>query len=121
MGMYKFQAMLDAVEASTTGGCAGVAGFRRVGVQFKAANITSGNGEFKLQGTVNGTDWTFLNFIDHLTTTATGTLTRLASKTLSANGTALVWLDEGLSLRAIRASITVTTDGSYGVSALISE
>lgn len=121
MAQYKFQTLFDGVEATQTGGCGGVAGFRRVGVQLKAANITSGNGVFKIQGTVNGTDWAFLNFIDNLANSNSQTLTRVASKTLSANSNVLAWLDEGLSLRAIRMHVTVTTDGSYSAYLLASE
>lgn len=121
MAQYKFQTLLSAVDLSITGGCAGVAGYRRIGFQLKAALVSSGNCVFKAQGTVNGTDWTFLNLIDNLANGATGTLSRVASKTLSANGSALMWLDEGLALRAIRVSATITTDGSYSCYLIASE
>lgn len=121
MAQYKFQRLLSSVSQTQTGGCAGVAGYKRVGFQFKAASIISGNAVFKAQGTVNGTDWAFLNLIDNLANNATGTLTRVASKTLSANSNVLMWLDEGLSLRAIRVSATITTDGSYSCDLIASE
>ena len=122
MGQYIFKTLLDTVIASITGGCAGVAGYRRLGFQFKAAAISSGSGLFKVQGTVNGADWTYLNtLIDNVTNTNSQNLTRVASKNLTANGQSLMWLDEGLSLRAIRISLTRTTDGSYSCYLLASE
>lgn len=118
---YRFQTIFNAEEASITGGCSGVSGYSHVGIQLKAANITSGNGRFRFQGTIDGSTWTFLNVIDNLTNTNSQTLTRVSSKTLSANGSALVWLDEGLPLRAVRLALDYTTDGSYSAYLLASE
>ena len=118
---YKFQTLFDGQESTTTGGCAGVAGYSRLGFQLKAANISSGNCVYRFQGTVDGTNWTFLNLIDNLSNSNGQTLTRVASKTLSANGTALLWLDESLPLRAVRLSLTRTTDGSYSAYLMAAE
>ena len=121
MAQYKFQALVSSISQTQTGGCAGVAGYRRLGVQFKLANVVSGNGIFKLQGTTNGTDWSYLALIDNLANSNSQTLTRVLSKTLSANSNVLMWVDEGLSLRAIRVSATITTDGSYSTYLIASE
>lgn len=121
MAKYKFQQLLEDIVASTTGGCAGVAGYTKLGLQFVGRVITSGNGVFKVQGTVDGTEWTYLAFIDNLVNSNSQTLTRVASKTISANGNALVWLDDARALRAIRVSITRTTDGSYSASMIAVE
>lgn len=121
MAQYKFHTLLDAIESSQTGGCAGVAGYSRLGFQFKAANISSGSGLFKVQGTTNGTDWTYLALIDNLANSNSQTLTRVLSKNLTANSNVLMFVDEGLSLRAIRVALTYTTDGSYSAYLIASE
>ena len=121
MGQYKFQTMLRSLSMTQTGGCAGVAGYRRLGFQFKAASIVSGNAVFKIQGTTNGADWAFVNLIDNLTNSNSQTLTRINGKTLSANSNVLLWADEGLALRAVRVWAQITTDGSYSCYLLASE
>jgi hypothetical protein len=59
--------------------------------------------------------------IDNLTNTNAQGFTRIASKTLSADGTALLWLDDVIALKAIRVVVTVTTDGTYDASVIASE
>src|SRR3990167_5472844 len=121
MAQYKFQTLMNSISQSSTQGTAGVAGYKRLGIQFKLANVVSGNGIFKVQGTVNGTDWTYLALIDNLANSNVQTLTRVLSKTLSADSNVLMWLDSGLSLRAVRTSVTRTTDGDYTVDLIASE
>lgn len=121
MAQYKFQTLFNQIDLTQTGGCAGVAGYKRLGFQLKAQNITSGSGVFKIQGTVTGSDWTYLAMIDQLATTNSQTLTRVLSKTISANESVLMWVDEGLSLRAVRVHLTFATDGSYSCYLLASE
>ena len=113
--------MMDRISQTQTLGTSGVAGLRRLGLQFKAANIVSGSAVFKVQGTTNGADWAFVNLVDNLSNTNSQNLTRVASKTLSANSNVLMWVDEGLALRAIRVSATITTDGSYSAYLIASE
>ena len=112
---------MNSVSQSQTLGTVGVGGYKRLGLQFKLASVVSGNGIFKVQGTTNGTDWSYLAMIDNLANTNSQTLTRVLSKTLSANSNVLMWVDEGLSLRAVRVSVTVTTDGSYSAYLMASE
>ena len=112
---------MDSISQTQTLGTSGVAGYRRLGLQFKLANVVSGNGVFKVQGTTNGTDWTYLAMIDNLANSNSQTPTRVLSKTLSANGNVLMHIDEGLSLRAIRVSATITTAGSYSAYLMASE
>lgn len=112
---------MDRISQTQTLGTSGVAGLRRLGLQFKAANIVSGSAVFKVQGTTNGADWSYLALIDNLANSNSQTLARVLSKTLSANSNVLMWVDEGLSLRAIRVSATITTDGSYSAYLMASE
>ena len=117
MAQFKEQTLLSAVVATTTSAVFNVENYSNVGLQFLAAAITSGNGVFTVAGTIDGTNWvTLSNLIDN----ATG-MTRIASKTLNANGSALVWLDMIPGLKAIRVTVTRTTDGTYSCFALASE
>jgi len=113
---------LDAVVVDTDGDAVNIEGYKRVGVQLICADHSAGNGVFTIEGTIDGTNWVALNMIiDNLTNTNVQNLTRIASKTLSANGSALVWLDELLALKAIRVVVDVTTDGTYSAIVLASE
>lgn len=105
--------LLNAVTATTTGAAVGVADVQRLTFQFLAANISSGNGVFKIQGSVDGSNYVDLAFIDNLANTNAQTLTRVASKTLSSNGSAIAYLDDFAGFRFIRAVVTKTTDGTY--------
>ena len=106
--------LLNAVTATTTSDPVNVSGFKRIGLQLLAASITSGNGAFIVQGTIDGTNWVTLNtLLDNVTNTNAQNLTRVASKTLSSNTSALMWLDNFIALKAIRVKVTVTTDGAY--------
>jgi len=113
--------LLSAVTADTTGSPINVEGYSKIGVQFKAASITSGNGVFTLEGTINGVDWVTLPMITVAANTNAQTLIRVVSVTLSSNTTNLVWLDPHMALKAIRAKVDMTTDGAYSAFAIVSE
>ena len=119
MGVYRAEILLSAVAATTTSGSFNVEQFKRVGLQFLAAGISAGNGVFTVEGTVDGGNWVALNtLIDNVANTNVQNLTRVASKTLSSNTSAIVWLDSLLGLKAIRVTVTRTTDGSYSAFAI---
>jgi hypothetical protein len=114
------QHLLDAVTATTTSGAFSVEPFARIGLQLTASGITSGNGAFTVEATIDGTNWVALNtIIDNVTNTNAQDYTRLASKTLSADGSALVWLLD-LPCKAIRVKVTRTTDGAYSAHVIAS-
>jgi len=116
------QTLLNAVTSTTTSSPANIEPYKRIGLQFLASGISAGNGAFTVEGTIDGTNWVALNtLIDNVTNTNAQTLTRVASKTLSSNSSVLVWLDNLLGLKAIRAKVTVTTDGSYSAFVIASE
>lgn len=122
MGFYKEKTLLNAVVATTTSDPFNIEGFKRIGLQFLAANISAGNGIFTIEGTLDGKNWVALNtFIDNVTNTNVQNLTRVASKTLNSNTSVLVWLDNFLGLKAIRVIVTRTTDGSYSAFVIGSE
>lgn len=108
--------LLDAVTATTTSAAVSVEGYRRVGFQFKRAAHSVGSSAFSVEGTINGTDWTALNLIvSNATNTNAQTRTRVATITLSADGTALAFLEDLVVLKAIRVTVTETTDGTHSV------
>lgn len=88
--------------------------FELVGLHFIAAGISSGNGVFSIDGSMDGSTVaaqavTGISFQDSATT-AVGTF--ITSKTLSSNGGAGAYL-VNCSFRYIRVVVAVTTDGSY--------
>ena len=120
--LYRQQTLLNAVVATTTSDPFNVEGLNRVGLQFLSASISSGNGVFTVEGTIDGANWVALNvLIDNVTNSNVQNITRVASKTLSTNTSVLVWLDNFLGLKAIRVIVTRTTDGSYSAFAVGSE
>ena len=119
---FREEILLNAVVATTTSNPFNIEGLKRVGLQFLAASITSGNGVFTVDGTIDGINWVALNMlIDNVTNTNVQNPTRVASKTLSSNSSVLVWLDNFLGLKAIRVKVTRTTDGAYSAFAIGSE
>lgn len=118
--MTQEEALLSGVTADTTSKVVNVEGYSKVGAQFKAASITSGNGVFTLEGTINGVDWVTLPLITVAANTNAQTLIRVLSVTLSSNTTALVWLDPHVAVKAIRAKVDMTTDGAYSTSLIAS-
>lgn len=113
---------LNAVSATTTGKPVNVDGFKRIGIQLLAAAITSGNGVFTVEGSIDGLNWVALNvLIDNVTNTNAQNLTRVASKTLSSNSSALLWLDNLTGLLQLRVKVAFTTDGQYSAFVIASE
>lgn len=96
-----------------------VADAEEISAEFQASGISGGNGIFKLQGSdvdaPGSSDWVDLAFIDNVANTNAQTLARVTSKTLSANGNAMVFLDPHVAkaLKWIRMDLAFTTDGSY--------
>lgn len=112
------QILLDAVAATTTSGGVPVNNAGRLSIQIKAASITSGNGVFTVDVSNNGSDWTVYNRItSNVTNTNAQMDTRVASVTLSANGTAFLFFPPGDTFAFVRVTVTRTTDGSYSATA----
>ena len=119
---HKEVTLLDAVTATTTSNPVNVEGYRRIGFQFKRANHSSGSSAFSVEGTINGTDWTALNLmVSNATNTNAQTRTRVASVSLAANGTALAFIEDLVCLKAIRVTVTETTDGTHSAWMIASE
>lgn len=119
MALFREQILLNGVVATTTSDPFNVETFSKVGLQFLAAAVSTGNGVFTVEGTIDGINWVALSvLIDNAANTNVQGLTRVASKTLSSNTSVLVWLDSFLGLRAIRVVVTRTTDGTYSAFAI---
>ena len=113
---------LSAVTVDTNGAEVNIEKMKRIGIQLLAADISSGNGVFTVEGTIDGTNWVALNMlIDNVTNTNANNPTRVSSKTLSSNTSVLIWLDNFLGLKAIRVVVDVTTDGEYSAFVLGSQ
>jgi len=78
--------LLDAVSASTTSLPFNVEEYSRVGLQFRADSVTSGQGLFTVDGTIDGQTWMRINtLISNVTNSNSQNLTRVASVALSTS------------------------------------
>jgi hypothetical protein len=132
---------LNAVTATTTSTKFWVGGAKRIGLLYRAAAITSGNGAFTVKGSVepydigNGPADAFGNklggntvtvvalnvLVDNLINTNVQNLTRVNSKTLSANGDAILWIEPDFPVNWLEVTVTRTTDGTYSAFILVEE
>lgn len=86
----------------------------KMSLQFTASAITSGNGVFKVYVSNDGTNWVQYNRLtDNVVNTNAQTDTRVASVSLSSNGTKIYFFPVGDYFRYIGVSLAVTTDGVY--------
>lgn len=99
-------------------------GARKATLFVKAADISSGNGVFKVQGSY-ADDGTYVDMnilVDNVVNTNAQTVTRVASVTLSTNTTKAYALDlEYFSLPFIKLDLNMTTDGTYDAWLVIEE
>lgn len=112
--------MLNAVAATTTSGGIGVNNAGRLSIQVFATAITSGNGVFTVDVSNDNTNWTAYNRLtSNATNTNAQTDVRVASVTLNANGSAIVFFPPGDTFAFVRCKVTRTTDGTYSAIAYI--
>lgn len=105
--------MLNAVTVDTTSEAFDVSKRQQITIQFICASHTSGNGVFTVDATNDdlsgSTNWvTGISFRD---AKATASTTWVVAETLSANGSAGIYVPGGW--RFIRVAVDVTTDGAY--------
>lgn len=107
--------LLNAVTTTTTSTNFDVGNLENMSLQFTATGIASGNGVFSVKVSSDGTNFVTYNMlIDNVVNTNAQNNTRIASKTLSSNTSAIVGLDTlSIGFKAIQVTCTVTTDGSY--------
>lgn len=109
---------LNGVTTTTTSNKIFVGGAKRVAVLLRRANHSSGSSAFTIKGSLDYEEvtptMTALNvWIDNVTNTNGQTLTRVAGKTLSADGDAFLWLDKNCIINYIEITVTETTDGTH--------
>lgn len=110
---------LNAVTATTVSDKIWIGDFDRVAILYRRANHGSGSTAFtvkagfddKLAGDPTMTAYNML--IDNATNTNAQTLLRLNSKSLAADGDAMVWMDPATPATHIEITATETTDGTH--------
>lgn len=112
----KIVTALNAVTTTTTSEAIPVSTAKKITLLFTRADHSSGNHVFTVTGSVNGKDGTYVacnKLIKNISNAISEGLTRVASVTLSANGSELVSLDiENDTFTHIKVTATKTTDGT---------
>lgn len=86
----------------------------KLSIQFVCADHVAGNGVFKVWVSNDGENWVQYNRLTTNVTNTNGqTDTRVASVTLSADGSSIVFFPVGDYFRYIGVSVDITTDGTY--------
>lgn len=112
--IYHVIKVLDDVTATTTSVAVPIAGAKKVVLVYKRADHNSGNTVFSATVSLDGTNYiTYNKWIDNVANTNGQTLTRVASKTLSANGTGILTMDPDDGFLDIKITATETTDGTH--------
>lgn len=110
---------LNAVTATTTSSKIWIGDFERVAILYRRADHSSGSTAFTVKAGFGQTasdtpTMTAYNMlIDNATNTNAQTPIRLNSKTLAANGDAMVWMDPSCPATHIEITATETTDGTH--------
>lgn len=119
MGKVQFITALNAVTATTVSQKIWVGDFDRVAILYRRANHSAGSTAFTVKAgfaqlasdTPTMTAYNML--IDNLTNSNVQTPTRINSKTLNADGDAMVWMDPAAPATHIEITATETTDGTH--------
>ena len=111
-------AIVDATE-TTVSSRIWVGDYKRVAILFRRANHAAGatalsiTAGFAQLPSDNPTMTTYNMLVDNVTNTNGQNYTRVASKSLSANGDAMVWMDPSAPATHIAVTLTETTDGTH--------
>lgn len=119
MQSVKILTALDAVTATTVSSKLWIGDFDRVAILYRRADHGSGSTAFTVKAgfaqlasdTPTMTAYNML--IDNATNTNAQTPTRINSKSLAANGDAMVWMDPSAPATHIEITATETTDGTH--------
>ncbi len=112
---------LDAVTATTTSSAIDVTDARKITFLLTRADSGSGSSDFSVSGSIDGSTYVPLNsMIEDITNTNAQNYTRVASVTLSADGSKIASLDLNMNgFTYIKITVTETTDGTHSAKALI--
>ena len=119
MGKVQMITALNAVTATTTSSKIWVGDYDRVAILYRRANHSAGSTAFTVKAgfgqlasdTPTMTAYNML--IDNLTNTNGQMPTRINSKSLAADGDAMVWMDPAAPATHIEITATETTDGPH--------
>ena len=104
------------VAGSPVSGIFGASNACNISFQFNCANHTSGNGVLTVLGSNDGVTYTAIAFIDPtVANTNAQNITRVLSKTLSSNASAIGTIENWFKFQFIKFTVTITTDGTYDV------
>lgn len=119
MSKVQFITAIDGAVATTTSSKIWIGDFDRVAILFRRAEHGSGatalsvKAGFGQLASDTPTMTTYNMLIDNVTNTNAQTLTRVASKSLAANGDAMVWMSPEAPATHIEITLTETTDGTH--------
>lgn len=120
-GTYRVQTPINAVTATTTSEEIVIAGAKKVSFMFTRANHSAGSSAFSVEVSLDGTTYVaYSKLISNVTNTNGQTLTRVASVSLAANGSAYASMDlTSDAIYSIKVTATETTDGTHTAQVII--
>lgn len=113
---------LNAVTATTTSDPIDIMGAKKVSLEFKRSNHSSGSSAFKVQVRVtkDGSWIDYNKLIDNVTNSNAQTLTRVLTATLSSDTSKFYTMDlQHDTFYEMRVVVTETTDGTHDAWAVV--
>lgn len=105
---------LSAVTATATSDAINIEDAKKVILQYKRADHSSGKTVFSATVSVDGTNYvTYNKWIVNAANAIAEGVTRVGSVTLSANGVGFLTMDPDDSFKWIKVTATETTDGTH--------
>lgn len=112
MYFTKTNAINNSSEASITSGSISVQGAKSIKFIFERSNHSAGSHDFSVEASADGVNWIpFKMLIDNASNNNTENLTRIETKSLSANGTDFVSVASCDKFEFFRVKATRNTDG----------
>lgn len=94
--------------------------YGKTSLQFVASSISSGNGVFTVELSNDGSNWVAYNRLNSNATNTNAQMdTRVASVTLSANGSSFAFTPSGDICGFLRVKCVPTTDGAYSAIVMV--
>lgn len=120
-GAYEVKTPINAVTATTTSEEIVIAGAKKVSFMFTRADHSSGSSAFSVDVSLDGVTYVDYNkLISNVTNTNGQELTRVASVSLSADGSTFATMDlEHDTIHSIKITATETTDGTHTAQVMI--
>lgn len=115
-------ALVD-VTATTTSQAINIQDAQKVSIVGQRSDNAGGSSAFSVEVSADGTNWIAYNkLIDNVTNTNTQNLTRVTSKTISAdNGFIILSMDLTTDVfLSMRVTVTETTEGTHNVWVIVS-